>query len=162
APVRCSDVTAGSHALCEADVSMADPINWDEAVRAYHPRGVASLLALRIPFDRAGEIASPTGTRLIGQHPPGGPSPVKLPGPAIRQARFLALTGLRASRNDADLDDELAAADADPERALIARRDVETALRVLAGCSPSARAVVELVYEEPPLAHAAVAARVGL
>ena len=60
------------------------------------------------------------------------------------------------------LSDDIAQASADPVRALIARRDVEIALRVLATCSASAQAVFRALYDDPPPSHDVVAKRVGL
>ncbi|HZN94796.1 MAG TPA: hypothetical protein VFB81_18905, partial [Myxococcales bacterium] len=50
----------------------------------------------------------------------------------------------------------------DPERALIARRDVEIALEVLSRSSASARAVFLHLYDDPPPSHQVVADRLGL
>jgi DNA-directed RNA polymerase specialized sigma24 family protein len=137
-------------------------VDWDAAVRAWNARVVASLLALSVPFDQAEEVASQAWQRLIEHERAGQLTEIKLPGLAIQQARFLALSWLRERRREVVLTDDLAETAGDPERALIARRDVETALRVLAGCSSSARAVFYHLYDDPPPSHEVVAARVGL
>ena len=145
----------------EASPSMT--VDWDEAVRAHNARVVASLLALSIPFDQAEELADQAWARLIEQERAGQLAEVKLPGLAIKQARFLALDWRKEqARQAATPDDVVDVGAADPERALIARRDVETALRVLAAASPSARAVFYHLYDDPPPSHDEVAARVGL
>jgi DNA-directed RNA polymerase specialized sigma24 family protein len=136
--------------------------DWDGSIRAYNARVVASLLALKIPFERAEELTSQAWTRLIEQDRDGRLPEIKMPGLAIKQARFLALTWLKHHRREAELPEDIVSGLADPERALIARRDVEIALRVLAGSSRSAQAVFAAIYEDPPPPHEVVAARVGL
>lgn len=137
-------------------------VDWDAAVRAHNPRVVASLLALSVPLHQADELASQTWARLIEQERAGALTEIQLPGLAIRQARFLALTWLKRRGREVDLSDELEHAGIDPERVLIARRDVETALRVLATCSPSAQAIFQHVYDDPPPSHDAIAKHLGL
>jgi RNA polymerase sigma-70 factor (ECF subfamily) len=137
-------------------------VDWDVAVRTQNARVVASLLALAIPLDQAEEIASQAWARLLEQHQAGQLAEVKLPGLAIKQARFLALTWLKNRRREAGLEDAAAEAAGDPERDLIARRDVATALRVLATCSPTAQAIFHHLYDDPPPPHEVVADRVGL
>jgi RNA polymerase sigma-70 factor (ECF subfamily) len=137
-------------------------VDWDGAVRVHGARVVASLLALSIPLDAADELASQAWERLIERERAGQLEEVKLPGLAIKQARFLGFDWLRARKRSAEVPlPELPAA-GDPERTLIARRDVETALRVIAGCSRSAQAVFYHLYDDPPPPHEVVAARVGL
>jgi RNA polymerase sigma factor (sigma-70 family) len=138
-------------------------VDWDASMRAHNPRVVASLLAMRVPLDQAEELASQTWTRLIEQERAGHLAEVRLPGLAIKQARYLALNWMRMRRREGgDLSEDLPATAADPERALIARDDVAVALRVLESCSPSAQAVFRAIYDHPPPAHDVVAARVGL
>jgi len=145
------------------EASHSVTVDWDAAVRVHSARVVASLLALSIPFDQAEELASQAWAKLIEQQRAGQLAEVKLPGLAIKQARFLALDWRRDQRRQAEAPDDLAdLAAVDPERSLIARRDVETALRVLAASSPSARAVFYHLYDDPPPSHVEVAARVGL
>lgn len=137
-------------------------VDWESAVRAHDARVVASLLALSVPLDRAEELASQAWARLIEKDRAGQLANVKLPGLVIKQARFLAMTWLKASRREAGLSDDLPAVVSDPERALILRRDVEIALRVLAAASPSAQAVFRHLYDDPPPSHAQVATQLGL
>jgi RNA polymerase sigma-70 factor (ECF subfamily) len=137
-------------------------VDWDAAVRAHGARVVASLLAMGLPFDRAEELASQAWTRLVEQDRAGKLAEVKLPGLALKQARFFALTFLRTSQREGELADDVVSGNPDPERVLIARRDVEIALRVLAGSSKSAQAVFYHMYDDPPPPHEVVAARVGL
>jgi RNA polymerase sigma factor (sigma-70 family) len=143
-------------------LSRTPTVDWDAAVRAHNPRVVASLLALSVPIHQADELASQAWARLIEQERAGELAEIKLPGLAIKQARFLALSWLKVSQREVSLGDEVGQAAGDPERALIARRDVEIALRVLATCSPSAQAVFRLLYDDPPPPHEVVAQRVGL
>jgi RNA polymerase sigma-70 factor (ECF subfamily) len=144
------------------DRASSTAIDWDQAVRAHGARVVASLLAMSIPLDQADELASQAWERLIERERAGQLPEIKLPGLVLKQARFLALDWLRERRRQSALTDEIACAPDDPERALIARRDVATALRVLAASSSSARAVFYHLYDDPPPPHEVVAARVGL
>lgn len=137
-------------------------VDWDAAVRDHNARVVASLLALSVPIHQADELASQAWARLIEQERAGELPEIKLPGLAIKQARFLALTWLKRSRREVDLSDDVAESSVDPMCALIARRDVEVALRVLATCSASAQAVFRSLYDDPPPPHEVVARRVGL
>jgi len=144
---------------------VAEPghVDWDAAVRVHNVRVIASLVALSIPFAQAEELASQTWARLLEQERAGKLPEIRLPGLALRQARFLALTWLTERRREvgpAGL--EMVHADTDPERALIVRRDVQTALGVIATCSRSAQLVFHLIYDHPPLTHEVVAERVGL
>ena len=123
---------------------------------------VASLLAMSIGIEHAEELASQAWTRLIEQERAGEITEIKLPGLVIKQARFLALSWHKVRRREVGLSDDIAQASGDPVRALIARRDVEIALRVLATCSASAQAVFRSLYDDPPPSHDVVAERVGL
>lgn len=148
------------------DETGAPAVDWSSWIRAYNPRVVASLLALSVPLDQAEELASQTWARLMEQHRAGALVDLKMPGLAIKQAHFLALSWFRGRRREsgrpAAAADHAAEDSADPERLLIARRDVETALRVIAGCSRSAQAVFHHLYDDPPPPHEVVAERVGL
>lgn len=138
-------------------------VDWDEAVRAHNTRVVASVLALAIPLDRAEELVSQAWARLIEKERTGKLEEITLPGLAVKQARFLALTWLRSTRREAGaMPEDLATQSADPERTLIARRDVEAAIRVLATCSRSAQAVFLHLYDDPRPTHGEIARRIGL
>jgi len=142
-------------------------VDWDAAVRAHNARVVASLLALSVPLDHAEELASQAWARLIEQQRAGQLPEIRMPGLVMKQARFLALNWLKARGREPGLADgggadDAVAAGVDPESALIARNEVAIALRVLAGCSPSAQAVFRHVYDHPPPSHDVVAQRVGL
>src|SRR5262245_24730373 len=125
-------------------------VDWEVAVRDHNARVVASLLALSVPIHQADELASQAWARLIEQERAGELTEIKLPGLAIKQARFLALSWLKLRTREVGLSDDVAQASGDPVRALIARRDIEIALGVLATCSPSAQAVFRHVYDDPP------------
>jgi RNA polymerase sigma-70 factor (ECF subfamily) len=137
-------------------------VDWDVAVRDHNARVVASLLALSVPIHQADELASQAWARLIEHERAGELAEIKLPGLVIKQARFLALSWLKTRDREVGLSDDIAQASTDPVRALIARRDVEIALRVLATCSTSAQAVFRSLYDDPPPSHDIVARRVGL
>src|SRR5262249_29408093 len=120
--VRFIDVRASMPMVVNGDedgmgqeLGRVTTVDWGEAVRAHTPRVVASLLALSLPLDRAEDIASQAWERLMAQDRDGKLREVKLPGLAIAQARFYALTWLKSSRREAGLDDDLPAA-GDPER----------------------------------------------
>jgi RNA polymerase sigma factor (sigma-70 family) len=143
----------------------AQAVDWGAAVTAHNGRVVASLLAMSIPIEHAEELASQAWAKLIEKHRKGELPEVKLPGLAIRQARFLALTWLDTRRRDepqSKIDETVAAAGGDPESTLIARADVEVALAILAASSKSAQAVFFYMYDDPPPRHEEVAERVGL
>jgi RNA polymerase sigma-70 factor (ECF subfamily) len=153
----------GPGPMMVTDHMQRSPLDWGAEVRAHNARVVASIVAMSIPFDQAEELASQAWARLIEQHHAGQLAEVKLPGLAIRQARFLALTWLEGRRRDGGpVDEALVAAPGDPESALIARRDVEIALGVVAASSKSAQAVFYHLYDDPRPSHEEVAERVGI
>jgi len=137
-------------------------MDWEAAVRACNARVVASLVAFSVPLDQAEELASQTWARLIEKERAGELREITLPGLAIKQARFLAHAWLRSNRLRGAFPEQEPAGGADPERALIARRDVEIALEVLSRSSASARAVFLHLYDDPPPSHQVVADRLGL
>lgn len=162
--LSCPGVLAITSTACsrlstlETDALM----DWEPAVRAYNARVVASLVALSIPIEQAEELASQTWTRLIEKERAGQLKEISLPGLAIKQARFLAHAWFRSNRLRGALPEQEPAAGIDPERALIARREVEVALEVLSRSSPSAQAVFVHLYDDPPPTHQVVADRLGL
>ncbi|MBN2358042.1 MAG: sigma-70 family RNA polymerase sigma factor [Deltaproteobacteria bacterium] len=145
-----------------------DAFDWDAAIRCHHRRLCVSLLALGLTIDQAEDVAHQAWLRIIERQRAGLLRELRLPGLVIVQARFLALNLLRRGRRDTALPEgpgdsqPLAVDDVDPENRLISRERLDSALRVLAGCSESARAVFQLVYSDPPLGHAEVAQRLGL
>jgi RNA polymerase sigma-70 factor (ECF subfamily) len=135
---------------------------WTARIREHDHRVVVALLALGLDLERAREIAQATWTRLIERDRQGALGEVRLPGLALAQARFFALDHLRAERRFGEAGDrELAVDHLDPERTAIDRERLSRALGVLAGCSPNARRVFQLVYAEAA-SHDDVARTLGI
>jgi RNA polymerase sigma-70 factor (ECF subfamily) len=143
-------------------------LDWDGVIRLFNHRVLVSVLALGVPLDLAEDLCQRTWVRLMELHAEGRLVEVRLPGLAITQARFLALSYLRreSERNQAvDLFGpfhDLQARDPDPEATLLAREQIARAIAVLESCSESARNVFFQTYADPPPSHTVVAARVGL
>ena len=137
---------------------------WSDAIRQHDRRVVLSLLAMGLPPDAAREIAQAAWTRLMEKHAAGEIDELRLPGLAIRQARFLALDsfarGTRERSNLSVVPDPPAGPDLEQE--VDSRRRLDKAMQVLSGCSPMARRVFRLVYGSPRLSHADAAREVGL
>jgi RNA polymerase sigma-70 factor (ECF subfamily) len=146
---------------------------WNALVARHDHRVVVSLLARGVRIDRAKDIAQEAWMRLLEQQRAGRLTHLSLPGLAIAQAAFLSLEAARregsrrvavsldaedAPREATDLVDPAA----DAEARLLTTERVDQAERVLAGCSPSARAVFRLAYGGEGLSHADVAKQVGL
>jgi RNA polymerase sigma-70 factor (ECF subfamily) len=157
-----TSIERGLPAAMVPDRSHGARVDWGEAVRLHDARVIASLLAMSLPLSQAEDLASQAWARLIELDQAGRLPEVKLPGLAIKQARFLALDWIQARKRETDLSDDLAAPAASAEHALIARSQVAVALRVLSAASPSAQAVFRHIYDDPPLPHAEIAGRVGL
>src|SRR4051812_23031111 len=126
---------------------------------------MVSLLASGLPFHEAEEIAQRAWARLIEQHHAGALPVVKLPGLAVAQARFLALSERRAQAKNAgagplELIVERHGVRGDEQ--LIDAERVTIALRALATCSPTARRVFAALLDDPPPSHAEVAATLGI
>jgi RNA polymerase sigma factor (sigma-70 family) len=143
---------------------------WRELI-ARHDRAVLlSLLAKGIRLDRAKELAHDAWSRLYEQQALGRLDRLELPGLAIAQAGFLAAQDGRRAQKDARtarIDDlgearEWADASSSAEDRLASRQSLDTARRVLAGCSNRSQEVFLLAYDSPEVPHAQIAQRVGL
>lgn len=150
---------------------MTPDVDWDAAVRAHGRRVLVSVLALGVPLDRAEDVAQRAWMRLVEKHGRGELARVELPGLAIAQARFFALDDraaqTRAARRDVDVvgsgdASSLRSSAASPEDVLADRRRLERALAALATTGPQARRVFRLCCDDPPPAHAEVAAACGI
>src|SRR5689334_5843776 len=86
-------------AVVEA-MTIREPALWDDAIRRHDRSVYLSVLALGLAPDRAREIAQSAWTRLMERHAEGALTELELPGLAIRQARFLALTELERGRTE--------------------------------------------------------------
>jgi RNA polymerase sigma-70 factor (ECF subfamily) len=140
------------------------PDVWDDAIRQHDRRVYLSVLALKIPPERAREISQAAWTRLIEQHGQGALAQLELPGLAIRQARFLALNELQRTKVEMRV---LAAVPEpspapDVERVIDGRAQMARVLDALATCSPTAKKVFRIVYATPGGTAAIAAEEVGL
>jgi len=136
---------------------------WDAIIALHDRRVVLSLLARKVPLPRARELAHEAWALLFTKNRAGKLDRIELPGLAIAQAWFLAREDARRrgepERGDAEtlLDPRASAEDV-----LVRREDLRRAERALSKCSPRAQEIFQLVYDEPGLSHADVAARVGI
>lgn len=143
-------------------------VDWPRAIAEHNRRVVVSLLALGLPLDQAEDVAHQAWMRLMDQHRSGRLPEIKLPGLAIRQARFLGLNlssiDRKAARALRPLDEaaEVASEAPDPVASLAARRELERVRRVLATCSASAQAVFRELFADPAPSYAEIARRLDL
>jgi RNA polymerase sigma-70 factor (ECF subfamily) len=158
-PARVTDIEP------PAEPAAVPDFDWDAAVRTHNRRVVVCLLAMGVPLDRADDVAQRAWMRLMRQANAGRLQTIRLPGLAIRQARFIALKELRreGERSVVDADDvELTAAQLLPDERIANRQTVERVLSVLKEHNPRAQTIFCLVYEDPPIPHLEIAERVGL
>jgi RNA polymerase sigma-70 factor (ECF subfamily) len=130
-----------------------------------------SLLACGVPLDAADDLVQETWTRLVAQQRAGRLRELRLPGLAIRQARWLAREAARTgSRREGLVGrqleiggelDEVGEKD-DPEVRVIHRERLAVMWVALGECPPRARAVFLAVYGPGGRAHADVAHDFGL
>jgi RNA polymerase sigma-70 factor (ECF subfamily) len=144
----------------------ADP-EWEAIIRAHSHAVRISLLAIGVRLERADELTQAAWARLIEKERSGGLAERRFPGLAIAQARFLALDERRREKRLRteeleQLETVVDPAAQSPELRLIEKERLERALTAIAGCSPSAQEVFRLIYQEPGLPHAEVAARLEL
>lgn len=144
--------------------ATAGEVDWRTAIVLHNRRVVVSLLAAGLGIDQAKEIAQETWLKLVEKHRRGALREVKLPGLAIKQARFLALEAQRSSHRHAPINAlaEIPDHRQRVEETVAGRRDLARAERVLAACSPRARAVFKLVYGPRAPSHAKAAEELGM
>jgi len=152
---------------CSSDVQLMNPSHqdlWSDAIRLHDRRVFLSVLALGVAPDTAREVTQSTWTKLMEKHADGELPGLQLPGLAIKQARFLALNDIKQTQTQqralAAVPDR--APESDVQNIVESRQRFERMLEALATCSPTARTVFRMVYEEPPHSHAEVAQHVGL
>lgn len=146
-----------------------DAAAW-EALIARHGRHVLlSLLARGVRVNRAEEIVQETWARLVAKSRAGQLERLELPGLAIAQAIHFSLDDARRNhtRAAASLDESHEAqsvADSAPDalERIVSREALERALAELARCSPRARDVFTLVYDNPDLPHVDTARQAGV
>lgn len=136
---------------------------WDDAIRLHDRRVVLSLLAMGLAPDQAREVAQSAWMRLMEKHAAGELEDIRLPGLALRQARYLALDLLAKTKRERNL---AVVPDApeprDLQREIESRQRLDRTLAALADCPPMARRVFRLVYGAPRLSHADAAREAGL
>lgn len=140
--------------------------DWNSAIRNYDRRVFLSLLALGLGPEQARELKQKTWTRLLEKYAEGALTEIHLPGLAIRQARFLGLDALKRGGKATGKEDKTLEAipdpGASPEIKALTKQQLGRAQAALLGCSPSSQRVFRMVYENPGMAHRAVAQQVGL
>jgi RNA polymerase sigma-70 factor (ECF subfamily) len=139
---------------------------WDQLIRLHDRRVFLSVLALGVRADRARDVVQTTWTRLMEKDRRGEISRDDLPALAVAQARFLALDELRRAseekRRAGAPEPPLGRDDADAERLLLGKEQLERAAAALATCSPSAQKLFRLLYADRPLSYVQAAAELGL
>jgi RNA polymerase sigma-70 factor (ECF subfamily) len=170
---RSESAAVGSHLEDEPDERVVpraldgELAAWNILIARHERRVLLTLLARGVRVDRAKDIVQETWARLIAKQREGALERLELPGLAIQQAIWLAIDEQRKRRPGLHvaLDPE---ADrlVDPapsiEQRLTTRAELERAAAELERCSPVARRVFEIVYEDPGLPHAVAAERAGL
>ncbi|HXX31914.1 MAG TPA: sigma-70 family RNA polymerase sigma factor [Myxococcaceae bacterium] len=138
---------------------------WELLIRR-HDRAVrVALLARGFPVETAREMTQDAWARLIEQSRRGALHELVLPALAIRQALFLALDDRRRRAGPVeDLESvrTTPSPGASAEERLVHKEQLDRALDVLRGCSPSAQRVFLLAYQSGGMSHGEIAARVGL
>ncbi len=139
-----------------------DRAAWNALVARHDHRVVVALVAHGVAPALAREVAQEAWLRLIRQADAQRLDRLEVPGLVIRQALFLARSGARREEPPASgAAQAVEEAPSAEERYLSAER-LRRAQRLLALVSDSAQRVFRLVYTQPHLSHAEVAAQVGL
>lgn len=144
--------------------AAAGAFDWQAAITRYDRRVVVSLLAMGLGVDQAKDIAQETWLKLVEKERRGELREVKLPGLAIKQARYLALEARRGRRNHTTVEEVPELPDRMPriEETVAGRRDLARAERALADCSPRAQEVFGLIYGPGAPSHAEAAEQLGI
>lgn len=146
----------------EAAARHGDRAAWNELIARHDRRVVLVLLSHGVLPAEAKELAQEAWLRLIRQADARKLERLELPGLVVRQALYLARSESRRMRpEDAPADASPPTVDSAETRYVTLER-LARARERLATLPHSARAVFELLYGEPHLSHAEVAARVGL
>lgn len=132
---------------------------WSSLITKYERRVVLSLIAAGVPAPQAREFANDAWLRLMQQAAAGRLEYLQLPGLVVRQALFLARA---AVRRPTAATAPLEAIASSQEEVYFARERLERARARVETLPASARSIFLLLYGEPQLSHAEVAARVGL
>lgn len=133
---------------------------WSSLIAKHERRVVLSLIAAGVPAAQAREFANDAWLRLMQQAAARRLEYLQLPGLVVRQALFLARAAVR--RPTAAATAPLEASASSQEEVYFARERLERARARVETLPASARSIFLLLYGEPQLSHAEVAARVGL
>jgi len=140
---------------------------WNVLVKRHERSVLVRLLARGVRVDRAMDIVQETWERLIQLQREGRLDRLELPGLAVKQAMYLAMEDARQRARHLPIDDapEVAVLE-DPhasiEDRLALRADLDRAVAELGRCSPQARRLFAIVYDEPGAPQAEAARQVGL
>lgn len=145
----------------------ADAADWAALIRVHRGSVLLALLARGVRPGRARELVDDTWADLYERWCAGRLSSLELPGLAISHATFLALRDGARQQRAASFDDAadlLNATDhaASPEQRTVGRDLLERVATALNDCPPRARELFEAAYDNPDLAHAALAQRFGI
>ncbi|MCC6335278.1 MAG: sigma-70 family RNA polymerase sigma factor [Myxococcales bacterium] len=146
----------------EASARAGDRAAWNQLIARYDRRVVLVLLGTGLKPQQARDVAQEAWLRLIRQADAGKLSRLQLPGLAVRQALFLARSEARKAPGALTEPDGPSLAVESPEARYLALEALARAREHLAELSPSAQRVFGLLYAEPHLSHAEIAARIGL
>lgn len=146
----------------EASARAGDREAWNELIARHNRRVVLVLMGAGLPPQQARDVAQEAWLRLIRQADAGKLERLQLPGLAVRQALFLARSEARKPGAAVELDASAAPTVESPEARFLAVERLTRARARLAELSPSAQKVFGLLYGEPHLSHAEIAARIGL
>jgi RNA polymerase sigma-70 factor (ECF subfamily) len=135
---------------------------WSRLIALHDHRVVVALLGRGVPLDRARELAQETWLRLMQSQREGRLRELSLPGLAITQARFLAANEARHQHRVGPAWEGEASSRRTLEDDAIGKERLLQMARALAACPPRARAIFELVYDNPELGYAEIAGRLGL
>lgn len=144
----------------EQAARRGDRAAWSALVERHNHRVVLALIASGVLSAQARDLAQEAWLRLMSQAASQKLDRLLLPGLVIRQALFLARTQARREGPPP----EAPADEVEPsaEQRFLSAERLRRATQVLATCSQSAQRVFRLIYTQPSLSHAEVAARVGL
>ncbi len=133
---------------------------WEELIARHGRRVVLSLIAHGVLPAQAREFAQDAWMRVMQQASQGRLAYLQLPGLVVRQGLYLARA---ANRRPEALPQVGEPEDLEsPEASYLARERLARARARVDSLAPSARTVFLLLYTEPQLSHAELAARVGL
>ena len=139
-----------------------DPDAWAALIGRHSHKVMVALLARGVPLERARELTQDTWLRLMERQRSGRLTELSLPGLAIVQAGFLAANERRRHRHLPETAAPEPVTGRTGEDEVIGKERLGRMARALDACPPGARRVFELVYDQPDLGYAEVAARVGL